>query len=132
MNLCESNDVVLFAWPSSDIERSPDIKHTYHITITDTNFEVPIAYIKQAMPELKTFLAICTDDEEGRGYAPKIATFAQNSGFEVMDAILFPANSTDLSAVGTKIKTLNPDAIGALGGGPQTGAQIYKAAYNAG
>ena len=94
MNLCESNDVVLFAWPSSDIERSPDIKHTYHITITDTNFEVPIAYIKQAMPELKTFLAICTDDEEGRGYAPKIATFAQNSGFEVMDAILFPANST--------------------------------------
>jgi ABC-type branched-subunit amino acid transport system substrate-binding protein len=46
-------------------------------------------------------------------------------------SIFYPANSQDLSSLGTKVKTLNPDAFEATAGGA-TDAFAFKAVYQAG
>jgi branched-chain amino acid transport system substrate-binding protein len=46
--------------------------------------------------------------------------------------IYYPVNSQDLSSLGTKIKSMNPSALGVGGGGTMGDGMALKAAYEAG
>ncbi len=132
MSLVEQNKVILLAFPSSDALYDPKLQYVWKGTINDTNFPAVITYAAQKFPNLKKWVGVFPDDEQGHGYGVKHAEVAKNSGLTVLESVYYPTTATDLSAVGTRIKTLNPDFVSPHGGGPQKDSLALKAAYDAG
>jgi branched-chain amino acid transport system substrate-binding protein len=130
--LTEKNKVLVAAWPASPPIYNPKFKYVYHALANNTTFPSLIPYLAKKFPDKKTFLGVFPDREDGRAYADTWVLAAKNSGLKVFDPIFYPPTATDLSAVGTKIKTLNPDLMCPFGGGPQMDAIVLKAAHAAG
>jgi ABC-type branched-subunit amino acid transport system substrate-binding protein len=97
-----------------------------------TDFPSVIMYVAKKIPALKTIVLIFPDREDGHGFGIMHKKAAEAAGLTVLDTLYYPATATDLSAIGTKIAQLKPDAISAHGGGPQTDSMTFKAAYQAG
>jgi ABC-type branched-subunit amino acid transport system substrate-binding protein len=84
-------------------------------------------WFAKTYPNVKTMVVAVPDNPMGQMSAGK--TIGQFSAFGITPTIeTYPATSTDLSSLGTKIKVLNPDSLFATVGS----GQPYAAAYNAG
>jgi branched-chain amino acid transport system substrate-binding protein len=83
-------------------------------------------------PNLKTYVIACPDRMDGRIAGATHAMYAKAGGLKVLQEIYYPPTSTDLSAIGTQIKQLNPDILDVHGGGPPMDATIMKAAFQSG
>lgn len=97
-----------------------------------TTYPAFIQYAAEKFPENKTIVGACPDRHGGRLTGEQQKHFAETAGLKTFPWIYYPPDATDLSAVGTKIKQLNPDMTCVMGGGPQLDAGILKAAYSAG
>ena len=108
--LTEKSKVLVAAFPSSPPIYNPKFKYVYHSLCNNTTLPSLIPYVAKKFPDKKTFLGVFPDRDTGRAYADTWVLAAKNSGLKAVDPIFYPATATDLSAVGTKIKTLNPDS----------------------
>jgi branched-chain amino acid transport system substrate-binding protein len=82
-------------------------------------------------PTKKNILVALPDTQMGHAQAPSVESSFQAFGINAT-SIFYPQNQQDQSALGTKVKTTNPDAFTALAGGPVGDGLCYKAAYQAG
>jgi len=91
-----------------------------------------IAYVAKKFPDKKTFIEVLPDRKDGRAFGELHEMIAKNLGLTPLGNLYYAPDATDLSAIGTKIKQLNPGLLSAHGGGPQSDSMAFKAAYAAG
>jgi branched-chain amino acid transport system substrate-binding protein len=88
-------------------------------------------FFSQMFPNMKDVVIAGPDSQMGHmgnDNAMKIMTF---SGMKVTE-IFYPASSSDLSSLGTKVAGINPPVVVCQGGGPTVDSLAQKAIYNAG
>jgi ABC-type branched-subunit amino acid transport system substrate-binding protein len=80
----------------------------------------------------KKHVAIALPDTQ-MGHAQLPSTVASLEAFGIKaTGVFYPQNQQDQSALGTRIKTMNPDGFMAIAGGPIMDGLCYRAAYQAG
>ncbi len=130
--LCDENKVLLVSHPATMEDYDPKFKYLVHGCINNTSFIAILGYGHEKFPNLSTFVGVLPDRVDGRTYGKIFEQAGANVGLKPLEMIYYPADQTDLSAVGTRVKTLNPDFLLAYGGGPQSDSTAMKAAYAAG
>jgi branched-chain amino acid transport system substrate-binding protein len=125
--LTEENKVMVVGSDLSGAILNPDYKYCFNTGIGNSTNAVYVGWFADTYPDKENVIMALTDDATGRPsvdiFAPVFATF----GFNITNEF-FPASATDLSSLGTKIKTANPDVLMCVG---QT-FQPYAAARQAG
>ena len=90
-------------------------------------------WLKQAYPGKNKIAVIYPDSEMGH-VAAEVGggtVFIKSLGFELTQIFVPPAH-TDLSSIGTKIATVNPDFVTCQATGDQIQGSVFNAAYAAG
>ena len=131
--LAEAAKMILF----SGCATSKFLESPYHYTFRTA--EGPIsapskfAYALQVYPESKTVAFSGPDTEGGHSDAEMYRTVAEKLGLKVIGVEFWPYPATDLTAVATKLASLNPDMVAFLAseGGEDVGLQA-KALYQSG
>ncbi|MFX0046392.1 MAG: ABC transporter substrate-binding protein, partial [Candidatus Hermodarchaeota archaeon] len=95
-------------------------------------FPAFIPWVAREFPDKKTYLCVAPDRDDGRMLAEINELMAEAAGMQVIPSIYYPPDAVDLSAVGTKVKTLNPDIFEPYGGGPMADSAVMKATHAAG
>jgi len=92
-------------------------KYVFSVLPPATKIMVPIAYMMEELlqPKPKTVAIIVANDLFPLSVAEGFDEICKELGFEVVMFEKYPAGSTDLSALLTKVKALNPDVL--AGGG---------------
>ena len=80
--------------------------------------------------DMKTVDGAFPDDQGGHAYGAGVIATLESYGITV-NPIFYPSTSTDLSAVGTQVKTDNPDGFIAAGSS-SSDALVYQAVVQAG
>jgi branched-chain amino acid transport system substrate-binding protein len=130
--MAESEHFVFSCIPNNIHVFDPSYQWTWQCGIGVTNFLMTIPYVATKYPNAKTFLGGYGDDANGRGFAGICGDIATKSGLTRLEDQFYNAKATDLSALGTKIKQINPDILAVVGGGPPGDSMVLKAAYGAG
>jgi branched-chain amino acid transport system substrate-binding protein len=131
--LTDPNKVIAIGVPAGNAIFDKSLNYTYKGGPGDTNFPGLLAYAANKYPSKKTFMAVLPDRIDGRDFGKSYETvYAPNLGLKVLDIEFYPPSASDLSAVGTKIKQLNPDLLLVTGAGPPGDSLVIKAAYGAG
>jgi branched-chain amino acid transport system substrate-binding protein len=119
---------------SMDYHVNLDPKWSYSVAGMFGNPQAPAitGWLCENYPDLvKGMVCAYPDDQWGHMAQEQTDPIWQIFGVTPTD-IFYPADATDLSSLGTRVKTLNPPAFTAVGGGPIKDAQALKAAYDAG
>jgi len=131
----EQNKVLVVAILSSPTIFNPKNKYLFQGTPLQTDMPTVWGWFAKNYPNIKTGIQVFPDNKIGHIRADIAKRCASVFGSPALpdDYLLFyPPEATDMSVVGTKVKTLNPDAFTATAGGVQGDALCYKAAWQAG
>jgi branched-chain amino acid transport system substrate-binding protein len=133
IDLCEQNHVVLAAGTPSLITVKP--QYNYAFVGEGRNFEIGemCAWFAQTYPDaVKNYVFVAPDNQNGHFtvdtlMAPMLKALKVN-----YQGIFYPASQTDLSAVATKVLSLNPTNVDCTGGGTLMDINAMKAVYGTG
>jgi branched-chain amino acid transport system substrate-binding protein len=130
----EQNRVLVVAILSSPTIFNPKNKYLFQGTTLQTGMPTAWGWFAKNYPNVKNSLQVFPDNKIGQIRSGLAKKHASIFGPALPDdyLIFYPPETTDMSVVGTKVKTLNPDAFCATGGGIQGDALCYKAAWQAG
>ena len=130
----EQNKVLVVAILSSPTIFNPKNKYLFQGTTLQTGMPTAWGWFAKSHPNVKNSLQVFPDNKIGQIRSGLAKKHAAIFGPALPDdyLIFYPPEATDMSVVGTKVKTLNPDAFCATGGGIQGDALCYKAAWQAG
>lgn len=130
----EQNKVLVVAILSSPTIFNPKNKYLFQGTTLQTGMPTAWGWFAKSHPNIKNSLQVFPDNKIGQIRSGLAKKHAGIFGPALPDdyLIFYPPEATDMSVVGTKVKTLNPDAFCATGGGIQGDALCYKAAWQAG
>jgi branched-chain amino acid transport system substrate-binding protein len=134
-NTAEQSKVVTLACTPSELIYNPKFQYVFQgMTGADTNAPELWGRFAKDHPNLKTCLGVFPDDQTGHIYGGLAQKLANTFGPKMTesDTVWYPREQTDFSAVGTKVKNINPDCLVALAGGPIQDNLVYKSAYQAG
>jgi ABC-type branched-subunit amino acid transport system substrate-binding protein len=92
---------------------------------------VSTSWFFKSHPEFKYIVDALPDHATGKMVAADQQRLFRSVGVKC-DIEFYPPTSTDLSALGTKIKKMNPDVFQSAGGGPLLDALANKAVYASG
>lgn len=91
-------------------------KYVFSILPPANTLMAPIAYMAENLdPKPKTVAVISANDLFPLSCAEGFVDYCKNIGFEVVLFEKYPAGATDISALLTKVKDLNPDILGVAG-----------------
>ena len=132
--ITEANKVILLSQPNTPVILSPNKHYAFDGAIAFENIVSSYGWLQgyAGAAGKKTVGLTATDDLSGHGL---IATEQQTLpvfGFQpIGDPIYYPATATDLSSVGLKIASLNPDIWNIIGGAgsPLAIKYVYQAGY---
>jgi branched-chain amino acid transport system substrate-binding protein len=127
----DENRVLALGASPSDYMLSPDFHYVFRAYPTNAPAVIMIDWMARTHPE-KNKWVFATMDTEGCHISADIAQKYLKTYNVDCDVEYYPPNASDLSSLGTKVKTLNPDVLLAVGGGPEKDSLVYKAAYQAG
>ena len=134
LSVTEENQVLVVAILSSPTIFNPKNKYLFQGTSLQTGMPTAWGWFAKNYPQVKNSVQVFPDNKIGQirsGLAKKhAAIFGPALPEDYL--IFYPPEATDMSVVGTKVKTLNPDAFAATGGGIQGDALCYKAVWQAG
>jgi branched-chain amino acid transport system substrate-binding protein len=123
----EQNKIITCGADLTGTVLQPQYHYCFNTGVSNTSNAVLVGWFAKNYPDKKKVIMALTDDNVGKPsvdiFTPVFKTFGLDYSFE-----FYPANATDLSALGTKIKTANPDVMMAVGGT----FQVYAAARQAG
>jgi branched-chain amino acid transport system substrate-binding protein len=126
----EKNKVVTLTGCPIPTMFDPTYKYTFQGgTMMQATPEVA-GWIAKNTPEIKSVDLAFPDEAGGIGYAMGVQATLEAYGIKVTP-IKYPSQSTDLSAIGTQVKTDNPSAFIAVGNSA-TDALVYQAVVQAG
>jgi branched-chain amino acid transport system substrate-binding protein len=132
LDVVETNKVVAIMHPPSKAIYDPKYNYSFQGACMDTSWVTLMSWLAENRSTLKTFVGAYPDLETGHENAAMFEKAAKAVGLTVTEQIFYPITATDLSSVGTKVKSLNPDMFLALGGGPPFDSLAFKAVYQAG
>jgi branched-chain amino acid transport system substrate-binding protein len=134
LSVTEQNKVLVVAILSSPTIFNPNNKYLFQGTYLQTQMPTAWGWFAKNYPQVKNSMHVFPDNKIGQIRSGLAKIHAKVFGPALPDdyLIFYPPEATDMSVVGTKVKTLNPDGFTATGGGIQGDALCYKAAWQAG
>jgi branched-chain amino acid transport system substrate-binding protein len=132
VSLTEANRVFLSATVATNGLYDRSYKYCFLGSPLHTSWVAVLGWFANKFPAAKTYVGAFQDNAQGHGYGNTFTAVVKALGLQVLDAIYYPPAVTDLSAVGTRVKTLNPDFFSPAGANPQTDSLLYKVVYQAG
>jgi ABC-type branched-subunit amino acid transport system substrate-binding protein len=132
LSVTEANKVLALASDPTMSNMDPKYHYSFAPNQQNTNFPILTAMFIKKYPDLaKSWVLGCPDNLMGRFIAKLMADPARALGVTITQ-LFYPANQTDLSALGTKIMSLNPACVSALTGSNSGDALVMNAAWDAG
>jgi branched-chain amino acid transport system substrate-binding protein len=134
LSLTEQNKVLVVAILSSPTIFNPKNNYLFQGTSLQTGMPTAWGWFAKNYPQAKNSVQVFPENKIGQIRSGLAKKHAKIFGPALPEdyLIFYPPEATDMSVVGTKVKTLNPDAFCATGGGIQGDALCYKAAWQAG
>jgi branched-chain amino acid transport system substrate-binding protein len=131
--IAEQNKVILCASSVTPAILSPDLHYCFNSLGLDAAFSTNLGWFFKHMPDKKTFVFGVPDNQQGHTTADRAkAVFPIMGPDRTVSFEFYPETATDLSALGTKVKSLNPDVFLNAAGGPAMEGLAIKAAWQAG
>ena len=128
----EANKVLVVCTSPSPAVRSPKHKFVFQSASLNTMSPVAWAWFSEAHPEMKTVGSVFTDDLKGHAEADNLRRLCKVFGQKIVDVIFYPPDTTDFSAIATRLKNLKPDVFTTCAGGPVQDSLSMKAMKEAG
>lgn len=132
VSLTEANKVLLIGSVATNGLYNPSYKYCFEGLCSHTSWVAVLGWFVNKFPGAKTYVGAFQDNAQGHGYGNTFSAVAKALGLQVLEALYYPPAATDLSAVGTRVKVLNPDLFSPAGANPQTDSLLYKVVYQAG
>lgn len=129
--IAEKNKVIAIGTPPTPGILSPKNKYSYLGGFMNCGPVVFTGWFVKKFPDVKTIAVAYPDSQEGHAYSEPTQKVFETFGMTVKN-IFYPAQQQDLSALGTKVKVMNPDVFIALAGGPIGDGLAYKAVWQSG
>jgi branched-chain amino acid transport system substrate-binding protein len=130
--LTEANKILVTVAGSSPKMRAPNLKYVFQSTSLNTQSAVAWAWFSKTYPEKNKVCAVFTDDVKGRTEAKNLERLCAVFGQKITDIIFYPPDTTDFSAIATRLKNGKPDIFTTCAGGPVQDALSYKAMKESG
>jgi branched-chain amino acid transport system substrate-binding protein len=130
--ITEENKVLVCAVTPAPAIMNPEYKYCYQGAAVTNQMETLMGWLAKSRPNLKSIISTVPDHKMGQIMAEKMGKIAKTLGMQVIEPIVYPPTQKDFSAIGTKIKSLNPDILSPNVGGAPRDAAVMKAAYEAG
>ena len=128
----ESNKVVAIVYTPSPVCLNPKLKYIFQGSSLHTAGPVAWAWFAKAYPALKTVGGFHTDNIQGHSDAKSLEKLFNTLGLKYADAIFYPPDTTDFSAMATRMKNANPQVFTCTGGGPVQDSLAVKFMREAG
>jgi branched-chain amino acid transport system substrate-binding protein len=130
--LTEANKILVTCAGPSPKMRAPNLKYVFQSTSLNTQGPVAWAWFSKTYPEMKKISAVFTDDLKGHSEGKNLERLCEVFGQKLMDIIYYPPDTTDFSAIATRLKNLKPDVFTTCAGGPVQDALAFKAMKESG
>jgi branched-chain amino acid transport system substrate-binding protein len=130
--LTEANKIIVTCGGPSPKVRGPDHNYVFQSTSLNTQSPVAWAWFSKAHPEMKKVCAVFTDDLKGHAEGKNLERLCGVFGQKIMDIIYYPPDTTDFSAIATRLKNLDPDVFTTCAGGPVQDSLSFKAMKESG
>lgn len=128
----EANKVLVVATSPSPAILDPKHKYVFQASSLHTNPPSVWGWFIKKYPDMKTVGAVFTDDLKGHAEANHLRHLCKAFGQKLLDIIFYPPDTTDFSAIATRLKKLNPDVFTTCAGGPVQDSLSMKAMKEAG
>jgi branched-chain amino acid transport system substrate-binding protein len=130
--LTEAKKVVAIVQTPTPGILNPKNKYIFQGTVVNSQFQQTIGWLLSNNSNFKTVMSAHPDDQIGHISSDQIKQLCTAFGVKYVDAAFYPRGTTDLSAIGTKVKSVNPDLFLATAGGPGSDGGALKAARQVG
>ncbi len=128
----EKNKVLVCAVSPAPAILNPEYKYCYQGAAVTNQGATLWGWLSKNRPDLKTVVTTAPDHKMGHIETEKVKKITELFGLKVLEGIIYPPTQKDFSAIGTKVKNLNPDILCPKVGGPPRDAAVMKGAYQAG
>lgn len=134
VSVTEENKVLVCAFFPSPTLFNPKNKYLFQGSGLQTDMPAIWGWFAKNHPQVKNTLQVFPDNKIGhiRAHIAKKCSTVFGPSMPDDYVLFYPPEATDMSIVGTKAKTLNPDSFTATAGGVQGDSLSYKAAWQAG
>jgi branched-chain amino acid transport system substrate-binding protein len=130
--ITEKEKVVVFGAGTAHLNLSPNNPHYFNASLLDPMVVVVSAWYFEQHPEAKdSYVNAYPDDQFGHMVSGLVGYFAKSVGATSKDEF-FPPNSQDLSALGTKVTSMNPKVFGCVTEGDSQSGLVFNAVRQAG
>jgi branched-chain amino acid transport system substrate-binding protein len=131
--ICEENHIVLLGGTASQATVKPGLNYSAFMAGTNFAFPIGLAWYVKNHPDLITnYVFVAPDDQNGHFSIDNFMEPILLSLGVKPSKVFYPAGQTDLSAVATKVVSLNPTTVDCSGGGSIMDIQAMKAVWQAG
>jgi len=130
--LTEANKVLVAVQTPSPSIYNPKLKYCFEGSYLQTSAPSVWGWFSENYPQMKTVSCAHPDNMIGRGEHNKATKLAEGFDQKVLDALYYPTETTDFSAIATKIKKSNPNFFTTAGGGTVNDSMLFKALYESG
>jgi len=113
----DSNKVVAVVYSVSPVCLNPKLKYMFQGSPLTTQGPIDWAWFTKTYPELKTVGGMHTDNLQGHNDVKSLEKLFGILGLKYVDAVFYPPDTTDFSALATRMKNANPQVFTCTGGG---------------
>jgi branched-chain amino acid transport system substrate-binding protein len=129
----EDNKVIVGANTPSPSPMMSNIHYTYNASFGNSGIAVLAGWFCQNLPDKAKGMALMSPENQMGHMILEVILGNVFKGFGITPTnIFYPANSTDLSSLGTKIMSINPTSVASMGGGDVSDGLAVKAVWQAG
>lgn len=129
--VANENKVVVVAGPNTPPLLDPSYHYCFQGNGLNSQEIVIDSWFHKNYPDKKSVVVGVPDNENGHAAGEVIVDVFK--GFNMTaSAEYYPPTAQDLSSLGTKVKTLNPEVFMAVAGGPISDGLAYKAVFQSG
>jgi branched-chain amino acid transport system substrate-binding protein len=130
--LTESNHVLAISGTNSPAIYGPELKYAFQASALATMPISVFGWLVKNHPKMNSIGLICTDDLKGQNDVKQLTALSKIFGTTMKDAIMYPPDQTDFSAIGTRMRVANPEMCSFAGGGLLQDSLSLKALRQAG
>jgi branched-chain amino acid transport system substrate-binding protein len=128
----EENKVLALAISPAPAIFNPKNKYAFQVSTLQTDAPQMWGWFAKNNPQIKNIVCAFPDNKLGRIRSGLAEKLSKTFGPKLLDTIFYPPNTTDFSALATKVMSLNSDSFSATAGGVTYDSLCYKAVWQAG
>jgi branched-chain amino acid transport system substrate-binding protein len=109
-SITEANKVIVSAHVPTPMILNPKNKYSFNTSFLGSQPVIATGWFVKVHPDKKNFMLVGEDIQLSHMILGTTGNILKSFGLNVQEEF-YPANQTDLTAVGTKIATINPDVV---------------------